>query len=502
MEKDAKWNRVVKSAGRISLTADFCRRFKYCIATVRDVREVGWMLLAACSLLGCSKSGLDPSSSLYSIQGTLNIAGEADPDSAIVRIWAVPQDVHLQQALNQYPALGFAPVSPMLFNPLTHTPIRSGIPASNGAFRFDDLPAGSYFLDAELTGYDCPDPLFITLPGNENAGFLTLAEVQSVAGSVNSEVWETGEVRRITGDVLVPPGQTLTIQSGVLILLAGDYTFTVSGRILIDGIPAQPVRFRLTSEHHALGGDWGGLRLNETVSACEVVGVQFQGASTALRVIGGVAHVEECLFEAPTAFGVYFSAAAGGWVNHSIVRDGNQGLVADNSSPQMEYNLLLRMSGRAITVKTNSQATLYGNAMYDCQTGIWSDWNTAPLIHYNLVSGGSRALEAQDGFTALVEYNEFVGQTVECIYLNIRNCYPIIKNNNFIEIPPTVLRINGNNGQQSDTVYAQYNYWDGEDLSGIPSLIIDGQDVGSPGNPISPVVFQPFRLTPVAGTGP
>jgi hypothetical protein len=502
MKKDMVWDALVGLCDKQQQTSDFCGYFKFYSAIVYGVRKVGRLLLIACVFLGCSKTGLDPSSTVYSIQGTLTVAGEANPDSALVRLWAAPQDIQLQQALSQYPALGFAPVSPMLFNPLTLTPLRSGTPASDGSFRFDDLPAGSYFLDAALAGYDCPDPLFFTLPGGSNVGPLTLAEAQPVNGTLNSAVWESGEVYRITGDVLVPPGQTLTIQSGVLILLAGDYTFTVSGRILIDGIPAHPVRFRLTPEHHALGGDWGGLRLNETISACEITGVQFQGAATALRAIGGTAHVEECLFEAPAAFGAYFSAAAEGWVKHSIVRDGNQGLVADNSSPQIEYNLLLRMSGRAITVKTNSQATLYSNAMYDCQTGIWSDWNTTPLIHYNLISGGSRALEAQDGFTALVEYNEFIGQSVECIYLNIRNCYPTIRNNNFIAIPPTVLRINGNNGQQADTVYAQYNYWNGEDLSGIPALIIDGQDVGSPGNPISPVVFQPFRLTPVAGTGP
>lgn len=499
MKKDIERDAVVDPDGRISFAACFRGYLKDCNAIAC---RIFWILLVSCVFFGCGKTGLDPSSSVYSIQGTLTVAGEADPDSAVIRLWAVPTDVQLQQALLQYPALGFAPVSPMLFNPLIQTLYRTVTPTSNGAYRFDDLPAGSYFLDAALAGYDCPDPLFITLPGNANAGLLTLAKIQSVTGILNSGTWTTGEVYQLTGDVLVPPGQTLTIQSGVLILLAGDHTFTVSGRIIIDGIPAHPVRFRLTPEHHAGGGDWGGLRLNETVSGCEIIGVQFQGAATALRVIGGVAHVEECLFETPAAFGVYFSASAYGWVKHSIVRDGDQGFVADNSNPQFEYNLFLRMTGRAVTVKTNSQATVYSNAMYDCQTGIWSDWNTAPLIHYNLVSGGSRALEAQDGFTSLVEYNDFVGQTVECIYLNIRNCYPIIKNNNFIAVPQTVLRINGNNGQQSDTVYAQYNYWDGKDLSGIPALIIDGQDVGSPGNPISPVVFQPFRLTPVAGTGP
>jgi hypothetical protein len=227
-----------------------------------------------------------------------------------------------------------------------------------------------------------------------------------------------------------------------------------------------------------------------------------QGAATALRIVGGSVQVQECLFEAPGTFGVYFSAGAEGWVDHCLVRDGDQGLTADNANPHFDHNIVLRMSGKGITAKTNSQAVIHGNVVMQCESGLWSDWNAAPLVEYNLFSGGSYGLDAQSGFVGTVRYNIFSSQSLQSIYLHVRNCYPLIQFNNFVNAPQTIFRVDGNSGQQADTIWAPENYWDGVATELIPTRIIDGHDIGSPGNPISLVEYMPPRATPVPEAGP
>ena len=484
-----------------SLTEDMrFRKSKFtlrCAAAVRVVASVGVVSLF---MLGCQRSATAPTPGSYSIQGTLALDGGGDPSQATVRLFAAPQDAMISQTLNDHPSLGFSPIYLSLFDPLTQSPLNSLNPEQSGYFHFPNLAAETYILDAVLEGYACAEPLLAVISTDADVGTLWLSPEEYVSGNLGQAIWDSGKVYRLSGDILILPEALLTIQQNVLILLDGDYTMTVAGGIQITASPQNPVRFRLSEEHFQVGGDWGGIRIDHPTNDCVLTGMVIQGAFTALQVSAGEAQVSECLFDAPGAYGAYFSANASGTVMNSIVRDGNNGLVADNSDPQFSQNLILRTSETGVIVKSYSQATLQENALLDCETGIWSDWYTSPLIQHNLISGGSRAIEAQTGFTATVRYNVFQGQESEGIYLY--NCYPLIENNNFINMPLNILHVNGNNGQQSDTVFAVYNYWDGEDATGIPQRIVDGHDIGSPNNPVGPVEYEPFLLTPVAEAGP
>ncbi len=470
--------------------------------SLRLCRILAAMVFCIFIFARCQKTTTSPATPSLSIQGFLALNAQGELSQVVVRLFAEPEDPLLYQVSASYPALGFAPLAPMLFDPAKQTPIATATPDAQGAFHFEDLNEGTYILDATLPGFACARPLIIDLPEDQDPDTLRLATLLPVSGNLNQATWHSGEAYLLTGNLYVLPEATLTIEQDVLILVEEDYTLTVAGGLEVQGAPTNPVRFRLTEDYSAGGGDWGGLKCDQPASLCELTGAVLQGASTALRVMGGVAQVSECLFDAPGAFGVYFSAEAAGWLRQSLVRDGDQGLVADNCAPHFEKNLILRMSGAGISVKTNSQATLHNNGLFDCLTGIWSDWETAPLIQYNIISGGSRALHAQDGFEALIQYNEFTGQTQDCIYLYFRNCYPIIENNNFFNAPDTILFINGFSGQQADTVFAPYNYWEGEEATGIPQRIVDGHDLSSPSNPVGPVIYEPFRMEPVPEAGP
>jgi hypothetical protein len=451
---------------------------------------------------GCGKSSTSPEQPTYALLGTLLVEGQPNAASALVRLFTAPQDPTLQQILSDYPAVGFSPVTALMFDPLTQTPAAVVHPDSAGHFRFEGLAMGAYIVDADLAGWGCPQPAVVLVPDVNNLGTLHLATLQLVSGSLGDVVWPTGTAYQLTGNVTVLPSSDLVIQQGVLVEVPGDFNITVYGSLRVDGVPTDPVRWRLSPEQFQSGGDWGGLRLEQPVSSCDLTGMLIQGAATSLRVVGGTVQVQECLFEAPGTFGVYFSAGAEGWVDHCVVRDGDQGLTADNSSPHFDRNVVLRMSGKGITAKTNSQAVIHGNVVMQCESGLWSDWNAAPLVEYNLFSGGSYGLDAQSGFVGTVRYNVFSSQTVQSVYLHVRNCYPLIQFNNFLNAPLTILKVDGNNGQQADTIWAPDDYWDGAAMEVIATRIIDGHDIGSPGNPISIVEYMPPRSTPVPEAGP
>ena len=432
----------------------------------------------------------------------MEIVGGGPLTNVLVCVYTAPQDDQWLEVQTTYPNLGFSPAAPALFDPVNQQPVSTASPDSHGYFALAGLSAGDYIVNAELQGFACPEPKYLTLSENANIGTLHLVPPQPLADIQQDTGWSAGSVFLLQNDVIVHPQAVLTIQGGVLILASADAALIVAGGIQVLGDPGNPVRFRLTEEAQAAGSVWGGILLEQPVSACELNGISFQGASTALRVLNGQAQISQCLFWASSSFAAYFSANAQGSVAHSVVLEGNQGLVADNCNPVFEYNLVLRTASAGISLKSYSSSSVHDNALLDCQTGIWSDWETSPQIQDNLICGGWRGLDAQNGFTALVQYNEFQDQTQECIYLHVKNCYPQIEWNNFVNAPTVILHVNGNAGLQADTVFARHNYWDGEETAVIPDRIIDGHDIGSPDNPIGPVDFNPPSTIPVPEAGP
>ncbi|MFH1861515.1 MAG: NosD domain-containing protein, partial [bacterium] len=403
------------------------------------------------------------------------------------------------------PGIGLNPYSFMLFNPWSQEPLRSAIPSQDGTFQFAALPAGDYILSAELEGYYCAQPRWVSLTENLSADTLRLAVPLPVSGNLSNAIWESGKVYRLAGDIIVLPDAALTVQAGATVIVDGDYELTAFGGIQVLGSPMNPVRFLQSAASYASGGNWDGIRvdhLNYSDRICSFSGVMIQGAFTALHVIGGTVQINECLFLAPLAFGLYLTAVEEGTVEHSLLLDSDQGIVADNCSAEFSYNLLLRLSGMGITIKNDAHPLIQYNALLECETGIWSNWGTAPTIQYNLFNSGSHAVDAQNGFTASIRYNDFIGQTAECLYFHFSNCYPLIENNNFIDMPSVILHVSGFNGQQADTIFAPNNYWDGEDAEGIAQKIVDGKDSSTPSNPIGPVIYEPFYMSMADGTGP
>jgi len=454
---------------------------------------------------GCGEKVTNPDEEAVALSGTVVIDGVSDPSQALVRLFEAPEDNQITQTLNSYPVVGFSQSTAMLFNPSNLEPIGTTNPNSNGEFYFDGLDHGTYIVDASLPDYACPSPALVHVSGNKDLGTLQLSEQQEVNGYIDDNVtWQTGEIYHVTTDLIVLEGYELFIEGGTLILLEDGCDIDVFGEIQVDGTPANPAVFRLTENGSGNSDDWGGIVIKPTSSPCEIVGAAFHDASTAIEIKGGNAEISECLIKESSDFGVYFEANASGYLRHSILVDGYTGITSRLSGPEFANNLILRMMGRGIVINDSSTADIKYNVILDCETGIFSDWHTESSIIHNLISGGEIGIHAEEGFYAEVLYNEIRGQSIKGIFFWVGFCYPEpFQYNNFIDMPWTIFYVfGGGSGWQADTIFARYNYWDGENILNIPNRIEDGNDHGTPENPIGPVIFDPPLSEPLAEAGP
>lgn len=89
-----------------------------------------------------------------------------------------------------------------------------------------------------------------------------LALAQTEVSGTQSGVWtEADSPYLATGEIVVPSGQTLTIEPGVEIVFQGHYKFTVNGNLQAIGAADGGILF--TAANHATG--WGGIRISSSV---------------------------------------------------------------------------------------------------------------------------------------------------------------------------------------------------------------------------------------------
>jgi hypothetical protein len=117
----------------------------------------------------------------------------------------------------------------------------------------------------------------------------------SAIGEV-SGIWKRGSVQHITGDIIIPEGQSLTIEEGVTVIMDATTKpeIIVKGNLYAEGTQAFPIKFTvdeaLRTEENKFGRLWGGilaapscaeLLLNYTI--VEYAGATTSDASTSVK---------------------------------------------------------------------------------------------------------------------------------------------------------------------------------------------------------------------------
>jgi hypothetical protein len=238
----------------------------------------------------------------------------------------------------------------------------------------------------------------------------------SAIGEV-SGVWAKGSVHEIKGDIIIPEGQSLTIEEGVTVLM--DVTakpeIVVKGNLYSLGTDANPVKFTVSDAYRTIenkfGKLWGGILAAPTCAelVLDHTILEYGGATTSDESTS----VKLGLYKAVAGENLpalWFSNVNGKLiVQNSIIRNFQEDCTyIEGGKVIFAYNTFYTTGvtgGEAMNFKSGCLADLAYNLVYSCNTNAFKLSNSgdrtpqAYIIAYNntMVNTGWRRPTAKGG---------------------------------------------------------------------------------------------------------
>jgi len=151
-----------------------------------------------------------------------------------------------------------------------------------GAASYGDIPAGANATNTPLfqfttrsdTPYSHPIPFTLTVTANGGAYTVTLnftitmrSSDEHFCGTIaENTTWTRDKTYILDCNVGIAPGYTLTIQSGTVVRINGNWSLNVGGTLIADGTATQPIRFM----PHMPGGSWGRILFDDPSTDAQV----------------------------------------------------------------------------------------------------------------------------------------------------------------------------------------------------------------------------------------
>ena len=256
---------------------------------------------------------------------------------------------------------------------------------------------------------------------------------QQVSGNV-SGTWTRGSVINVTGHIVVPQGQSLTIEDGVQVIFSAEgvgvnhvpIEFTVNGNLYIKGTEASPVLLSteadLRTPDNAFAGLWGGIVAGVT---CEEMLIDHAIIEyTGGQVIEGSPAAENGVYTAgDDAYPqITTNNTSGRYVlTNSIIRNGwSDGIYLMGGNAIIQNNTFIANGydgAEAVNCKAGVKADVVGNVMFSPNTnglklsssGQSETRSQAKIAAYNntIINAGWRR-DGEKGGSVYVEKNALV----------------------------------------------------------------------------------------------
>ena len=236
--------------------------------------------------------------------------------------------------------------------------------------------------------------------------FTSLTQGQTmVSGNVSGEWDFRNSPYHLTGDVLVPTGDTLVVNSGVVIRALGGYELRVAGLLNMSDA-------RLTQGDGIFVESGTAILSNSRIDS----------TTNGIKAFGGHLQITGAIVENVAQTGIEFHSAAQGFVMNSTVQYcGRYGIrVTSSNNVLIRHNTLTGNSTSnttypAIFIDSCSPDTVMDNMVVDNHAqgmGVWAlTGAAAPTIRHNLVRGNFTGITIVNG-TPIIRDNIVVGNFV------------------------------------------------------------------------------------------
>ena len=360
--------------------------------------------------------------------------------------------------------------------------IASGQSVANSSNTFQvSVLAGKYGLTIPFTLNIIADGINSTVTFNAT----TESVAVNISGAIASNTtWTNDRIYHVTGNTVVNPGVTLTIQPGTTVKLDSAKLLAVRGTLIADGTLNQPILFTAWSPPNygsctsgmPCPGEWGG---------------SYQSSPS-----GGIVFTAE---SQPAQFDVNGNYQSGSIIRCAVVEYSFGGIQLQSAAPFIDHNLIHNNRETAIgcgfcssqLVISNNQI-LNNNAMY-----VLNLVNGQAKIRQNLIADNTGGLRIVQGHEIIS--NTITGNTgTSChgatgaVCLEGPGATPTLQGNNIYGNPTPYELVMGTGAGQIGDVNAPGNYWGTTDSATIQARIYDFNQNSN----ANIFTFTPFLVAP------
>lgn len=276
----------------------------------------------------------------------------------------------------------------------------------------------SYFSSVEnssITFLTAVRPLYVTITKTNYLPFVGIT-----GGTITSNALFTG-LLKVTGDLTISSGVTLTIDQGAQLFFSPNRQLVVNGTLNVQGNSSNMVIFN----RNGSTGNWAGIRFNNgSNGSINYANIQYSTWGIFFNNLGNNSiSVTNSYIQNNSSYGIWSSNSSLTSIqNNHILNNGSYGIYCDSySSPYIYYNM----------IKGSSVA------------GIYSTYYSQPRAS-TTGGAGSNIIKDNSGCGLYANYNSILHFGDETSY-----AYNSIYNNTSYEVK----------SENSSIVWAQNNYW-------------------------------------------